>query len=104
MQKKSKKKVGVPCPPKFAETYRELMRSMRRDIRDNMKMSDLSKPIAMRLGEKYELMATMEANIANRVAAMWRKEHPKKKVGKDELLPCPFCGGKARRCHATRHT
>lgn len=96
MPKKSKK-VGVPCPAKFAETYHELMRSIRREVRNNMKMSDLSKPIAMRLGEKYELMATVEANIANRIAAMWRKEHgPKKRLGKDELLPCPFCGGEAR--------
>ena len=76
----------MKVPDKFAETYRELVRSLRRDARDNMRMADLSKPIAMTLGEKYALMARMETNIADRIVAMWRREHKSKNGGLDSIL------------------
>lgn len=62
-------------PDKFAQTYRELVRSIRREASDNLKMADLKKPIAITLGEKYRLMAEIENNIADRIVAMWRLEH-----------------------------
>lgn len=61
-------------PDKYAETYRELVRSLRRSAKDNLRMADLSKPIAMTLGDKYALVARIETNIADRIVAMWRRE------------------------------
>jgi hypothetical protein len=74
-------------PDKFAQTYRELVRlvrSIRRDARDNLKMADLKKPIAITLGEKYRLMAEIENNIADRIVAMWRLEHKNEKPSQQE--------------------
>ena len=61
-------------PDKFAQTYKELVRSLRREARDNLKLASLKKPIAITLGEKYRLMAEIENNIADSIVAMWRRE------------------------------
>ena len=64
----------MSIPMSFAETKDELVKSLRRSARNNMRMAGLTKPVAMTLGEKYALQARIERNIADRIEAMWKRE------------------------------
>ena len=68
----------MSLPMKFAETKDELVRSLRKSAKDNLRMADLQKPIAMTLGERYALIAEIENNIADRIVAMWKREQKRK--------------------------
>ncbi len=68
----------MSIPMKFAETKNELVKSLRKSAKDNLRMADLRTPIAMTLGERYALIAEIEKNIADRIDAMWKREQKRK--------------------------
>ena len=62
------------APDKLSEFYHELLNALCLEAIDHLRLSDLSEPITMTLGEKYAFMAAMEINIADRIVSMYKRK------------------------------